>query len=183
MLLLLLIFVPIIGIFIILAETSFNPTPANFSSHFPSPQGGNRAEEEKEETEEENNPAPGLAFGLLSRPPKGPAQLESTELGSALTLYKDQQTEERGERQNQDKKNNSHGSHKLIKLAALGASLVNLLISLLVFTLYDFSSNSFSFVQEYHQVSYFDFYLGLDGLSIYFVLLTTIIIPIALLSN
>ena len=38
-------------------------------------------------------------------------------------------------------------------------------------------------MQEYHQINSFDFYLGLDGLSIYFVLLTTIIIPISLLSN
>jgi NADH-ubiquinone oxidoreductase chain 4 len=38
-------------------------------------------------------------------------------------------------------------------------------------------------VQEYHQISSFDFYLGIDGLSIYFVLLTTIIMPISLLSN
>nr|YP_010743656.1 NADH dehydrogenase subunit 4 [Diaporthe sojae]WET30402.1 NADH dehydrogenase subunit 4 [Diaporthe sojae] len=32
-------------------------------------------------------------------------------------------------------------------------------------------------------MSFFDIYLGIDGLSIYFVLLTTIIMPIALLSN
>ena len=29
----------------------------------------------------------------------------------------------------------------------------------------------------------FDLYLGVDGISIYFILLTTIIMPIALLSN
>jgi len=49
--------------------------------------------------------------------------------------------------------------------------------------MFDFSSNQFQFVQEYHEIGYFDFYLGLDGLSIYFVLLTTMISPIALLSN
>ena len=32
-------------------------------------------------------------------------------------------------------------------------------------------------------LSFYDIYLGLDGISIYFVLLTTIIMPIALLSN
>ena len=74
-------------------------------------------------------------------------------------------------------------SLKHIKLVALTASLLNLLISLIVFILFDFSDNQFQFVQEYHQVSSFDFYLGLDGLSIYFVLLTTIIMPISLLSN
>jgi NADH-ubiquinone oxidoreductase chain 4 len=72
---------------------------------------------------------------------------------------------------------------KRIKTIALSTSIVNLFVSLVVFILFDFSSNQFQFVQEYHQISYFDFYLGLDGLSIYFVLLTTIITPIALLSN
>jgi len=70
-----------------------------------------------------------------------------------------------------------------IKTIALSTSIINLFISLIVFILFDFSSNQFQFVQEYHEVGYFDFYLGLDGLSIYFVMLTTIITPIALLSN
>jgi len=72
---------------------------------------------------------------------------------------------------------------KRIKTIALSTSIINLFISLIVFILFDFSSNQFQFVQEYHQISSFDFYLGLDGLSIYFVMLTTIITPIALLSN
>src|ERR1700692_870857 len=70
-----------------------------------------------------------------------------------------------------------------IKTIGLTTSIINLLVSLIVFILFDFSSNQFQFVQEYHEVSSFDFYLGLDGLSIYFVMLTTIITPIALLSN
>lgn len=70
-----------------------------------------------------------------------------------------------------------------IKLIALIASVFNFFISLIIFILFDFSSNQFQFVQEYHEISYYDFYLGLDGLSIYFVMLTTIIMPIALLSN
>ena len=72
---------------------------------------------------------------------------------------------------------------KRIKTIALTTSIINLFISLLVFMLFDFSNNQFQFVQEYHEISSYDFYLGLDGLSIYFVLLTTIITPIALLSN
>jgi NADH:ubiquinone oxidoreductase subunit 4 (subunit M) len=70
-----------------------------------------------------------------------------------------------------------------IKSIALITSFINLFISLIIFILFDFSNIQFQFVQEYHQISSFDFYLGLDGLSIYFVLLTTIITPIALLSN
>jgi NADH-ubiquinone oxidoreductase chain 4 len=82
---------------------------------------------------------------------------------------------------------NSYGLYNLnikrIKTIALTTSIINLFVSLIIFTIFDFSSNQFQFVQEYHEISYFDFYLGLDGLSIYFVLLTTIITPIALLSN
>jgi len=70
-----------------------------------------------------------------------------------------------------------------IKKIALTTSVINLLVSLLVFFLFDYSSNQFQFVKEHYEISYFDFYLGLDGLSMYFVLLTTIITPIALLSN
>ncbi len=72
---------------------------------------------------------------------------------------------------------------KRIKTIALSTSIINLFVSLLIFMLFDFSNNQFQFVQEYHEISSYDFYLGLDGLSIYFVLLTTIISPIALLSN
>ena len=72
---------------------------------------------------------------------------------------------------------------KRIKSIALSTSIINLFISLIIFIMFDFSSNQFQFVQEYHEIGYFDFYLGLDGLSVYFVLLTTMISPIALLSN
>jgi len=72
---------------------------------------------------------------------------------------------------------------KRIKIIALSTSIINLIISLIVFMLFDFSTNQFQFVQEYHQINSYDFYLGIDGLSIYFVLLTTIIMPIAILSN
>jgi NADH:ubiquinone oxidoreductase subunit 4 (subunit M) len=77
----------------------------------------------------------------------------------------------------------SNQTIKRIKTIALTTSVINLFVSLIIFTMHDFSSNQFQFVQEYHEIRSFDFYLGLDGLSIYFVLLTTIITPIALLSN
>ena len=72
---------------------------------------------------------------------------------------------------------------KRVKTIALSTSVINLFLSLIVFIIFDFSTNQFQFVQEYHEIGSFDFYLGLDGLSIYFVLLTTLITPIALLSN
>jgi NADH-ubiquinone oxidoreductase chain 4 len=49
--------------------------------------------------------------------------------------------------------------------------------------LYNFSSNHFQFTQDVDEVHFCDFYSGVDGLSIYFALVTAIITPIALLSN
>ena len=73
--------------------------------------------------------------------------------------------------------------NRRIKFIGLITSIINLIISLIIFILFDFSSKQFQFIQEHHQINYFDIYLGVDGLSIYFVLLTTIIMPLALLSN
>lgn len=69
------------------------------------------------------------------------------------------------------------------KNVALGTSLLNLIISFVIFIFFNFSSNNFQFVQEHYNIGFYDIYLGIDGISIYFVLLTTIIMPIALVSN
>jgi NADH-ubiquinone oxidoreductase chain 4 len=70
-----------------------------------------------------------------------------------------------------------------IKFVALVTLIFNLIISLIMFILFDFSSKQFQFIEEHYKINYFDIYLGVDGISIYFVLLTTIIMPISLLSN
>ena len=72
---------------------------------------------------------------------------------------------------------------KHIKLIALMTSIINLTLSLILFIFFNNSTNQFQYVQEHYNVQFFDIYLGVDGVSIYFVLLTTIIMPIALLSN
>ena len=69
------------------------------------------------------------------------------------------------------------------KKIAFIASTLNLIISLIIYILFDFSNNQFQFIQEHYDLSFYDIYLGIDGISIYFVLLTTIIMPIALISN
>ena len=70
-----------------------------------------------------------------------------------------------------------------IKSIALITSIINLILSLVIFILFNSSTNQFQYIQEHHNVQLFDIYLGVDGISIYFILLTTIIMPIALLSN
>jgi|ERR1712227_896993 NADH:ubiquinone oxidoreductase subunit 4 (subunit M) len=82
-----------------------------------------------------------------------------------------------------DSKDSITSSLKQTKVIALTTSIINFFVSLIVFMLFNFSNNQFQFVQEYHKINSFDFYLGVDGLSIYFVLLTTMIMPISLLSN
>lgn len=77
----------------------------------------------------------------------------------------------------------SDWSNKQLKSIALQTSLCTLFVSLVILALFDFSKNQFQFVLEYHEISCFNLYLGVDGLSIYFVLLTTIIMPVSLLSN
>jgi NADH:ubiquinone oxidoreductase subunit 4 (subunit M) len=81
------------------------------------------------------------------------------------------------------KEENANSRILSYKITAFVTSIINLIISLVIFILFDFSSNQFQFVQEHYNVNLFDIYLGVDGISIYFVLLTTIIMPIAILSN
>jgi NADH-ubiquinone oxidoreductase chain 4 len=69
------------------------------------------------------------------------------------------------------------------KYIALLTSVLNAIITFIIFLFFNFSSNTFQFVQEHYNIQYFDIYLGIDGISIYFILLTSIIMPIAILAN
>ena len=71
-----------------------------------------------------------------------------------------------------------------MKKIALTTSLINFFISL--FLWYEFDSScatQFQFVSEFNQLNFCHLNFGVDGISLYFVLLTTFITPIALLSN
>jgi NADH-ubiquinone oxidoreductase chain 4 len=70
-----------------------------------------------------------------------------------------------------------------IKNLALITSLITLFISILIWIEFDSSITQYQFVYEFNQLSFFHFNVGIDGISIYFVLLTTFVTPIALLSN
>lgn len=70
-----------------------------------------------------------------------------------------------------------------IKKIALSTSLLNLIISLFIFIIFDFSNINFQFVQEITEIKGLSIYIGIDGISIYFILLTTFITPIVILSN
>ena len=84
---------------------------------------------------------------------------------------------------NADNKEYSFFDVSYYKKIAFITTILNLIVSLIIYMLFDFSNNQFQFIQENLDLSFYDIYLGVDGLSIYFVLLTTIIMPIALVSN
>lgn len=71
----------------------------------------------------------------------------------------------------------------LMKQLSLGFSLINFILSLLIWGSFNNNSNEFQFVQEWGSVSFCHLNLGIDGISLFFVLLTTFIIPICILSN
>ena len=72
---------------------------------------------------------------------------------------------------------------ELMKKIALFTSLLNLLISIYMWFQFDYNTTSYQFVYEFTELSFCHFHVGVDGISLYFVLLTTFITPICILSN
>jgi NADH-ubiquinone oxidoreductase chain 4 len=70
-----------------------------------------------------------------------------------------------------------------MKKIALTTSLINFFISLFLWYQFDSNTTQFQFVSEYQQLSFCHLNFGIDGVSIYFVLLTTFVTPVALLAN
>ena len=78
--------------------------------------------------------------------------------------------------------NNPQNEEKM-KVIALSTSLVNLFISILLWIQFDSSVSDYQFILEFNELSFCHLNIGVDGISLYYVLLTTCITPIALLSN
>jgi hypothetical protein len=72
---------------------------------------------------------------------------------------------------------------ELMKKIALFTSLLNLLVSIYMWFQFDYNTTSYQFVYEFTELSFCHFHVGVDGISLYFVLLTTFITPICILSN
>jgi len=70
-----------------------------------------------------------------------------------------------------------------MKKIALTTSLITFLISLIIWYQFDSNTTQYQFVSEFNQLKFLHLNLGIDGISLYFVLLTTFVTPIALLSN
>jgi len=70
-----------------------------------------------------------------------------------------------------------------MKRITLITMLINFLISIYIWLEFDSSTSQYQFVYEFIELSYCHLNIGIDGISLFFVLLTTFISPIAVLSN
>jgi NADH-ubiquinone oxidoreductase chain 4 len=70
-----------------------------------------------------------------------------------------------------------------MKRITLITMLINFLISIYIWLEFDSSTSQYQFVYEFIELNYCHLNIGIDGISLYFVLLTTFISPIAILSN
>ena len=78
---------------------------------------------------------------------------------------------------------NNPKNEERMKVIALSTSLINLFISILLWVQFDSNISGYQFILEFNELSFCHFNIGIDGISLYYVLLTTFITPIALLSN
>lgn len=78
---------------------------------------------------------------------------------------------------------NTLNSNSKMRTIAITTSLVNLLISIFLWLNFDSNTTQFQFVSEFDYLTFGHLNFGVDGISLYFVLLTTFITPIAIISN
>ena len=74
-------------------------------------------------------------------------------------------------------------AQKNAKLLALFATSMTFLLSLVLLFGFDPSDTGFQFVEEYEWIGGLTYKMGLDGISILFVMLTTFLMPIVILSS
>src|SRR5215207_3045174 len=80
---------------------------------------------------------------------------------------------------------NEETQHETIKWTALGTSLVAFAASILLWVGYNANVPGLQFVQKMDWIpsAGISFYIGVDGLSILLIILTTFIMPLAILSS
>lgn len=70
-----------------------------------------------------------------------------------------------------------------MKRITLISMIINFLISIYIWLEFDSSTSQYQFVYKFIDLNYCHLNIGIDGISLYFLLLTTFISPIAVLSN
>ena len=77
----------------------------------------------------------------------------------------------------------AESSARLYKDIALGFSIVNFFVSLILWANFDRNTAESQFVAEYNELSFCHFTLGVDGISLFFILLTCLLFPIIFLAD
>ena len=70
-----------------------------------------------------------------------------------------------------------------IKNIAIITAMVNFIVSIILLVLFDSSISDYQFVTEFAQLSFCHFNVGLDSISLFFVLITTFLTPVSMMSN
>jgi len=70
-----------------------------------------------------------------------------------------------------------------IKIIALITSIITFGISLILWVQFDDNFHEFQFVQEWSTIGFCHFHVGIDGLSLFFIILTTFISTISILAS
>ena len=70
-----------------------------------------------------------------------------------------------------------------IKRVTLLTTVVTFIVSIIIWGEFDSSSAQYQFTVEYNHLQFLHMHLGIDGLSLYFVLLTTFTLPICILAS
>ena len=75
------------------------------------------------------------------------------------------------------------GNNLTAKYVSLFTTIVNFLISIYLWTSFDQSTSSFQFIEEREWIDGFiNYKVGIDGISILFIILTTFITPLCIIS-
>ena len=77
---------------------------------------------------------------------------------------------------------NSDKNNKSTKYVSLFISLANLLLSLYLWLVFNKDTSNFQFVENREWLGIINYKVGIDGISILFVILTTFITPLCILS-
>ena len=72
---------------------------------------------------------------------------------------------------------------QIIRLVALSTAVINFIISIGLWINFDASTNDYQFVYEFNQMNFCHLIFGVDGISLFYVLLTTFITPIAIFAD
>jgi len=70
-----------------------------------------------------------------------------------------------------------------VKRIALMTTVMTFIVSMVMWSSFDSSSSTYQFTAEYNQLHFLHMHVGVDGISLYFVLLTTFTMPICVLAS